>query len=88
MAEIINVEEARAYARERWPSPVVRRPIEALLDDCPRVEVIRCADCKHWGTGYIAETNEVKECKCGMYMVGKNGYCCYGEKKENDHAAD
>lgn len=38
MAEIINVEEARAYAREHWPSPVVRRPLEALLDDCPRVE--------------------------------------------------
>lgn len=39
MPEMINVEEARAYARKRWPSPVVRRPMEALLDDCPRAEV-------------------------------------------------
>lgn len=39
MPEMINVEEARAYAQKRWPSPVVRRPIEALLDDCPRAEV-------------------------------------------------
>ena len=39
MPEMINVEEARAYARKRWPSPVVRRAIEALLDDCPRAEV-------------------------------------------------
>lgn len=36
MPEMINVEEARAYALKRWPSPVVRRPMEALLDDCPR----------------------------------------------------
>lgn len=36
MPEMINVEEARAYALKRWPSPVVRRSIEALLDDCPR----------------------------------------------------
>ena len=39
MPEMINVEEARAYALEHFPSPVVRRPIEALLDDCPRAEV-------------------------------------------------
>lgn len=38
MDGLISVDEARAYAREHWPSPVVRRPLEALLDNCPRVE--------------------------------------------------
>lgn len=38
MDGLISVNEARAYAREHWPSPVVRRPLEALLDNCPRVE--------------------------------------------------
>lgn len=49
------------------------------------VEVVRCKDCKHWGTGYIGETEHVKECEFAMYMVGENGYCVYGEKKEEDH---
>ena len=39
MDGLISVDEARAYAREHWPSPVVRRPLEALLDNCPRMEV-------------------------------------------------
>ena len=37
MDGLISVDEARAYAQEHWPSPVVRRQIEALLDNCPRV---------------------------------------------------
>ena len=50
MPEMINVEEARAYALEHFPSPVVRRPIEALLDNCPRVaELVRHGE----NTSYI-----------------------------------
>lgn len=39
MDKFINVEEARAYAREHFPSPVKRRPIEEVLDNCPAVEI-------------------------------------------------
>ena len=46
------------------------------------VEVIRCRACKHWGTGVAGETEHVKCCEYGKYMVGKNGYCVYGELKE------
>ena len=35
---MINVDEARAYAREHWPSPVVRRPLEDVFDNCTRVD--------------------------------------------------
>ena len=42
MDGMINIDEARAYAQEHWPSPVVRRNIEALLDNCQRVKV------QHW----------------------------------------
>ena len=38
MDGMINVDEARAYAREHWPSPVVRRPIEDVFDNCTRVD--------------------------------------------------
>lgn len=46
------------------------------------VPVVRCKDCKHWGTGIDGETERVKCCEYGRYMVGENGYCVYGEKKE------
>ena len=46
------------------------------------MNIVHCKDCKHWGTGVAGETENVKCCEYGKYMVGANGYCVYGEKKE------
>lgn len=47
------------------------------------VEVVRCRDCKNWKhLDHLGCTDFVKLCKCGGYMVGANGYCVYGERKE------
>ena len=43
--------------------------------------VVRCKECRHWGSGWYAETEFVKECKFAHYMVGCNGFCVYGEKR-------
>lgn len=45
-----------------------------------RVEC-RCKDCVHWSDMVAGATEHVKLCTIGGYMVGKNGYCLYGEKK-------
>lgn len=45
------------------------------------VKIIHCKDCKHWGTGVAGETENVKCCWYGKYMVGDNGYCVYGVKE-------
>lgn len=45
------------------------------------VEVVRCKDCIHCGTGYGGETDSIKVCEYANYIVGKNGYCVYGERK-------
>lgn len=45
----IDIATALAWAKERFPSPVVRRPVDDLLAHCPRVEgelIIQCKDCK------------------------------------------
>lgn len=54
MPKLISVDEARAYALERFPSPVVRKPIEEVLDKCPAADVqdiVRCKECRKRG-GY------------------------------------
>lgn len=48
------------------------------------VEVVRCGNCKHWGTGCAGETDRIKECEYAHYMTGANGYCVYGERREDD----
>ena len=45
------------------------------------VKIVHCKDCKHWGTGVPGETENVKCCEYGKYMVAANGYCVYGEKE-------
>ena len=45
------------------------------------MNIVHCKDCKHWGTGVAGETENVKCCEYGKYMVGENGYCVYGEKE-------
>lgn len=44
---------------------------------------VHCKDCKHWADGVAGCTEHIKCCKIGFYMVGENGYCVYGERKEN-----
>ena len=46
------------------------------------VEVVRCKNCRHWGTEVAGETDRVKCCEYGKYMVGENGFCVYGEKTD------
>ena len=49
------------------------------------VEVVRCKDCKHWKHfEHLGCTDFVKVCGLANYMIGENGYCLYGERKEND----
>lgn len=45
------------------------------------MNIVHCKDCKHWGTGVTGETENVKCCEYGKYMVGENGFCVYGEKE-------
>lgn len=59
--------------------------VEMVLDDTPTIDaepVVRCKDCKHWGTGYGGETDYAKTCEFAGWMVGANGYCVYGEKMD------
>ena len=52
-----------------------------IIEEQPTVEavpVVRCKKCEHWGTGVTGETEHVKCCEYAKYMVGEDGYCCYG----------
>lgn len=59
--------------------------IGQVINKTPTVEavsVVHCKNCEHWGTGVAGETEHVKCCEYGKYMVGKNGYCCYADMRK------
>ena len=49
------------------------------------MNIVHCKDCKHWGTGVLGETENVKCCEYGRYMVGVNGFRVYGEKRRGQN---
>ena len=51
------------------------------LKEHKTLNIVHCKDCKHWGTGIAGETENVKCCEYGKYMIGANGYCVFGEKR-------
>ena len=55
--------------------------IAEKLKEHKTLNIVHCKDCKHWGTGVAGETENIKCCEYGKYMVGANGYCVYGEKE-------
>ena len=55
--------------------------IAEKLKEHKTLNIVHCKDCKHWGTDIAGETENVKCCEYGRYMVGMNGYCVYGEKE-------
>lgn len=57
------------------------------IDEQPTVdavEVLRCRDCKHWLKDVAGCTDFVGRCEWANYMIGADGYCVYGERKDDD----
>lgn len=45
----------------------------------------RCKDCKHWKHfAHLGCSDIAKVCMLANYMIGANGYCLYGERKDNE----
>ena len=62
-----------------------RQDIEEWLNFAPTVDavpIVRCKDCKQWRKDFARCTEFVGRCDYANYMIGENGYCLYGERKE------
>lgn len=49
------------------------------------VPVVRCRECKHWGDHDVevpGETDKIKACGWAIWMVGENGFCVFGERRD------
>ena len=82
-------EEAPSVILTQAGQEIFNLGIEAAnfaVHDAPTIDavpVIRCNDCKHWGTGCAGEIEGIKRCKVAGYMVTMSGYCVYGEVKDD-----
>ena len=71
------------FDKQDWTS----RNVCTLLIGAPTIDavsVVRCRECIHWVGDFPGATKYVKRCEWAGYMVGENGYCVYGERKEEE----
>lgn len=57
---------------------------ELWIKDPDLVKVVRCKNCKNWTDAVRGCTDHVKFCSIGYYMITENGYCYFGERKEDE----
>ena len=68
-----------------WFSPKNPAYCKGFKDRTKYVEVVRCKDCKH----YFHYGESVYGCRTfGMMKTKHNGFCSYGERKDNERKAD
>lgn len=96
MSKYINREDAcvRLWKKLRELSDVIPMGKDAagvavrIIEDMPVAdEVVRCKDCKYRinenGNCYVS--NFIAGLPCMIRYVGKDDYCSYGERKEQEH---
>ena len=70
------------FDKQDWTS----RNVCTLLIGAPTIDavpVVRCRECKHWSEhpeGYLGVCSFISR-----NFVMENGYCAWGERKEDDH---
>lgn len=52
------------------------------------VPVVRCKDCKWWSNNVPCGSDFAGYCKLANWMIGANGYCLYGERREKRERMD
>lgn len=74
--KIVEVKTAKEFANTFFGDPVLKMAVNAVLDNAPGFELVRCEYCKSYDKecGYCEEM-----CRSRNY----NDYCSYGERKDN-----
>ena len=73
------------YDRVHVGEPGKARQLMKSAPTIDAVPVVRCKDCKYWKHfDHLGCTEFVKVCGLANYMIGANGYCLYGERKDGE----
>lgn len=86
MSRLIDADELEAEFAGRPPDWYSTGTILRSIDSAPTIDavpVVRCRECKHWSEhpeGYLGVCSFISR-----NFVMENGYCAWGERKEDDH---
>ena len=89
--KLIDPKAAKEYAETALADPILQMAVRTVLDNAPGVEIVRCADCKHYqnhpnGLCYLHTEpyDNAQGYKGDAVCVEPDDFCSYGERKSND----
>lgn len=74
--------QSRSYST--WMGYEIMGCVEDSVVEEDVAAVVRCKDCKYWKDIDLKTTEHEKICEIGFYKIGENGFCSFGERKDNE----
>ncbi len=77
--KLIEVKQAKEFASTFFNDPILKMAANAVLDNAPGFELVRCKDCRFW----VHEFDNVGQCNyAGIHLDHADyGFCSYGERR-------
>lgn len=76
--KLIEANQLKECGSTLFNDPILKMAVNAVVDNCPGFEIVRCKDCKR--CHYYGE--DVYGCRAyGMMKITPDGFCSYGERR-------
>ena len=82
--KLIEAKLAKEFANTLLGDPILKMEVNAVLDNAPGFDLVRCKECVFC---IFNSSNETFKCKSmsGMHRtVTPDDFCSYGERKDNE----
>ena len=70
--KLIEAKQAKEFASTFLADKILQAAVNAVVDNAPGFDLVRCKDCKHYKT---------IQCSCGCHFVSDDWYCGDGERR-------
>jgi hypothetical protein len=70
--KLIEAKQAKEFASTFLADKILQAAVNAVLDNAPGFELVRCKDCKHYMTIH---------CTCDGCCISDDWYCADGERR-------
>ena len=88
--KLIEVKQAKECASTLFKDPILTMAVNAVMDNCPGFELVRCKDCVYAKKDGIHQISLL----CTRFMTGKFAhrmrpydFCSYGERRTDGSKA-
>ena len=90
--KLIEANQLKECGSTLFNDPILKMAVNAVVDNCPGFEIVRCKDCAFWTYEGVGSSTLKRFGSCARWYPFGNeqhschddDFCSYGERKAND----